>query len=83
MGEPTLNDVMTAVTSLHGDVKVALDRTVNQATAIESITTRLQKQGEDIAGARGSAGVLGSLAAGVVVGIVEAAKAVIGARSGG
>lgn len=61
-GEPSNHDILAAVSSLHGDVKVALDRTVRLDQKTNMLEDRVNGHGIAIATAKGSAAAFGSLA---------------------
>lgn len=75
MNQPTSSDIMRALHELHGDVKVALDRTNKQDIQITALNSRVTDQGLDIANAKGQATVLGAVASSLMVVLIEGGKA--------
>lgn len=82
VGGPTLSDVLEAVRQLNGDVRVALDRTVNQDRVLTNLTTKVDAHDRDIAGAKSQATFFGTLASAVVVALIEGSKAIFGPHAG-
>lgn len=78
MSNPTLSDVMNAITTLNGDVKVALDRTVNQGAALVALQGTVTEHGKDLAGTKAQATFFGTLASAIVVGLIEGTKSLLG-----
>ena len=80
-GEPTNATILEVLREVHGDVRVALDRTQNLSKIAENLDKRVTDHGLDLARAKGSASVFGSIASVVVVGVIEGCKAILGAKS--
>ena len=74
MANPTLSDVLDAVREIHGDVKVALDRTEKHAETLLSLATKVDGHGLEMAKAKGQASVIGVVGSGLLIGAVELAK---------
>ncbi len=74
MAEPTNSDLLRAIGDLHGDIKVALDRTVHHADELETLFQRTNQHAIEIAKAKGSAATIGLLVSGAVVGVIELAR---------
>ncbi len=81
-GQPTLSDVLNAVKEIHGDVRVALDRTTTHERSITALSSKVDGHDRDIAGAKSQATFFGTLASALVVGFIEGAKALFGPHGG-
>ena len=87
--QPTLIDVMSAIQGLHGDVKdlhgdvsVALDRTVSLERTTTVLSSKVDNHGLQIAGAKAQATMLASIGSAVVVGVIELGKRLLGDHNG-
>lgn len=76
--QPTNSELLGVLREIHGDVRVALDRTVTQGTAIAALTHKVGEHGLDLAKAKGQATVFGTVASAMMVGLIEAAKSILG-----
>lgn len=77
-GQYSISDVMDKLTTIHGDVKVALDRTDSQGKELSVMKTEQIHQGQEIARAKGHATALGAIASVVVVAVIEWIKSAAG-----
>lgn len=68
---------MRALHELHGDVKVALDRTVTHERSLTALSSKVEGHGLDIAKTKGQATVFGTLASAVMVGAIEIGKSLL------
>ncbi len=78
----TLEQVLSAVNRLHGDVRVALDRTENQGAAITALTMTVTEHGKEMAATKSQATFFGTLASAVMVGLIEGAKTLFSGHTG-
>lgn len=76
--QPTNSDIMTALHQMHGDVKVALDRTVTHERNINTLSSKVEGHGLDIAKAKGQATLIGGMASIIVAAFFEIGKAIFG-----
>lgn len=77
MNQPTNTDLMQAIREIHGDVRVALDRTVNQGAQITALSTQVHGHTADIASAKGHAAAIGTaISTGILIAI-EIGKTII------
>ena len=70
-GSPTISDVLDAMRELHGDVKVALDRTGKHETHITEIRNKVSTVEMDVSSLKTRAAVYGTVAATAVAAVVE------------
>lgn len=80
-GQPSTGDILEAVRNLHGDVKVALDRTEQHDKRLGKVEDTQKTHGLDIARAKGSASTIASLVAIGATVLVDLLKAAIGGGS--
>lgn len=78
MAEPTNADLMKTLREMHGDIRVALERTEVQARESQNIWTGLNKVTSEQAALKGQATIVGALASALLVGVIEAAKMIFG-----
>jgi hypothetical protein len=73
-----LRQIDDNVRNLHGDVKVALDRTIYHSEKIRNLEDGLGKQGLDIARAKGQAAAIAIGGSGIFAVLLEWGKSIFG-----
>lgn len=76
MPQPSNQEILEAIREIHGDVRVALDRTENQDGRLNKLSDRVDGHGLDIARAKGNAASFGALASIAIVFVIEYLKSV-------
>lgn len=63
MGDIDIQAIMGKLGEIHGDVKVALDRTINHQTAIDDLYTKHGRHANELAETRGRVKAYSAMAA--------------------
>lgn len=75
MGEPTNSDIMHVIREMHGDIRVALERTRVHEDDNKAIWLKLNATAQDQAKLKGQATIFGTIASAIMVALIEGGKA--------